>query len=62
MRRVHLEAWGEIVERPGFQTLVEYFQDKTTLDEASAKIQALVLDRAKKQCVDLKMPFCGKFA
>jgi len=59
MRRAHLESWGEIVERPGFQALVEYFQDKTTLDEASAKIQALVLDRAQKQCVDLKFNFCG---
>jgi ABC-type glycerol-3-phosphate transport system substrate-binding protein len=59
MRRAHLESWGEIVERPGFQALVEYFQDKTSLDEASAKIQALVVDRAKKQCVDLKLKICG---
>jgi ABC-type glycerol-3-phosphate transport system substrate-binding protein len=58
MRRAHLESWGEIVERPGFQALVEYFQDKTSLDEASAKIQALVLDRAQKQCVDLKLKSC----
>jgi ABC-type glycerol-3-phosphate transport system substrate-binding protein len=62
MRRAHMEAWGEIVERPAFQALVEYFQDKTTLDDATQKIQALVLDRAKKQCADLKLSFCGKFA
>ena len=43
------------VPKGGGTAVLEYFQDKTSLDEASAKIQALVVDRAQKQCVDLKL-------